>query len=681
MRHLRPSRILALLLLAACNSGTTVVEVEVGSINVSPASAALEVGLTLQFTAEVLDDSGSPLTGRTVTWESSVPGVASIDSDGLATGLTEGTTTITATVDGVNGSRSLTVSAASCSTVTDVTLSPGEFASFPGDECLLLPAGSAGDTYRVALARPTLIPIESNVPDVTLYMDPVAMAAAPPAGEGPRAASVPATVLRRDPGVGTIDMSRSLRHLEWQDATRAFHNELRLRERNLRFGPDAVLPRTPPGLAGAPPALVDPPATDSMFLQLDCSDTTAWKHVTLIAFSNTLAVYQETAERDTAAISTQAAQELIDYHDAYVRDMVQQYWGSIPDTDANGRVNVVTTPNLGENVAAAVYSGDYIQRNAGCPSSNEGETVYFNGPLMADLAPSTGEADYYALGTIAHEMKHVVSLYNGIQRPTGFNDIWVEEGTAEVSQEMSSRYAWAANGGPAVGDQITAFQLYQAATGGLLDREITGVIDVLAGTVRSLASQPNSVITDPDGAAEGHSFYSTGWHWHRWLGDAFGGASEAMDSAFFRELTDPNTPAGGTTGEIQLTGEGSFEQLFEDFVVAVSLHGTGYTAPYPIDTWDFVGAANIFSNPDPPGDYPWPVTATESGSGATETKQQWAPFGTATYSSPIGPSGVRFHDFRSSGTNDVQIHASANLAQQCDGAADRCDRIIVSRID
>ncbi|MGD8289923.1 MAG: Ig-like domain-containing protein, partial [Gemmatimonadota bacterium] len=95
MRHLRPSRILALLLLAACNSGTTVVEVEVGSINVSPASAALEVGLTLQFTAEVLDDSGSPLTGRTVTWESSVPGVASIDSDGLATGLTEGTTTIT----------------------------------------------------------------------------------------------------------------------------------------------------------------------------------------------------------------------------------------------------------------------------------------------------------------------------------------------------------------------------------------------------------------------------------------------------------------------------------------------------------------------------------------------------------------------------------------------------------
>jgi hypothetical protein len=154
-----------------------------------------------------------------------------------------------------------------------------------------------------------------------------------------------------------------------------------------------------------------------------------------------------------------------------------------------------------------------------------------------------------------------------------------------------------------------------------------------------------------------------------------------MDSAFFRELTDPNTPAGGTTGEIQLTGEGSFEQLFEDFVVAVSLHGTGYTAPFPIDTWDFVGAANIFSNPDPPGDYPWPVTATESGSGATETKQQWAPFGTATYSSPIGPSGVRFHDFRSSGTNDVQIHASANLAQQCDGAADRCDRIIVSRID
>jgi hypothetical protein len=154
-----------------------------------------------------------------------------------------------------------------------------------------------------------------------------------------------------------------------------------------------------------------------------------------------------------------------------------------------------------------------------------------------------------------------------------------------------------------------------------------------------------------------------------------------MDSAFFHALTASSTPAGGARGEIQLTGEGSFEQLFEDFVVAVSLHGTGYTAPYPIDTWDFVDAAEIFSNPDPAGLYPWPVTATETGIGVNQTVQQWAPFGTASYESAIGPAGVRFHDFRSSGTTAVQIHASATLQQQCDGGAERCDRIIVSRID
>lgn len=684
MRKLRSYQVLAMLGLAACGSDSTAVQVDVASVTVSPTSAFLEVGLTLQFAAEVVDTSGDPVTGRPVTWESSVPTVASIDDSGLATGLAEGTTTITATVDGVRGTRSLTVAAPSCTTTTDVTLSPGEYASFPGGECIVLPAGSAGDTYRVALARPTLIQIEGNVPNVTLYIATVAPAAAGRGAVAPSETPGPAPVAPREPGQGTLDMGPALEHLRWQAATAAFHNELRLRERSLGLSRSALLPRTPVGLAGAPPVLVDPPATDSMFLQLDCTDSTPRQPVTLVSFSADMAVYQETAERDTAAISTQAADELISYYDTYVRDMIGDYWGAIPDTDANGRIIVVTTPNLGDNVAAAVWSGDYYQTNNGCATSNEGETIYFDGGLLRDLAPSTGEPDYYALGVVAHEMKHVVSLYNGIERggsgSADFNDLWVEEGTAEVSLEMASRIAWAANGGPAVGDPITGLQLYQAATSGALDREIRGVLDVLAGMIVSLSSQPNSLVTDPAGADEFHSFYATSWHWHRWLGDGFGGGSEAMDSAFFRELTDPNTPAGAASGEIALTGRGSFAQLFEDFIVAVSLHGTGYTAPYPIDTWDFVSSANIFSNPDPVGDYPWPVTAQETGSPPTETVQQWAPYQTTSYAGAIGPSGVRFHDFRSSGSSDAQIHATG-LYQQCDGGSDRCDRIIVTRLN
>jgi len=154
-----------------------------------------------------------------------------------------------------------------------------------------------------------------------------------------------------------------------------------------------------------------------------------------------------------------------------------------------------------------------------------------------------------------------------------------------------------------------------------------------------------------------------------------------MDSAFFRAITDPTTPAGGAAGEIQVTGAADFEELFQEFVLAVSLHGSAFTPAHPIDTWDFVTAGSIFSNPNPPGDYPWPATATETGTGPTRVVTQWAPFAANTYTTKIGPSGVRFHDFRSSGTANAQISVSGS-AQPCDANnTQRCDFIMVTRLD
>ncbi|NIR36256.1 MAG: hypothetical protein GWN71_19090, partial [Gammaproteobacteria bacterium] len=63
------------------------------------------------------------------------------------------------------------------------------------------------------------------------------------------------------------------------------------------------------------------------------------------------------------------------------------------------------------------------------------------------------DLSYLALGVMAHEVKHVTSLYHSVARGA-FHNIWIEEGTAEVAQTMSSRIAWAAVGGPAVGSAI-----------------------------------------------------------------------------------------------------------------------------------------------------------------------------------------------------------------------------------
>src|SRR5688500_18463443 len=68
----------------------------------------VELGGTLQFTAMVADAQGNPLSGRRVTWESSNPGVASVQ-DGVVTGRALGTATIRAASGGVMDSVQVTV--------------------------------------------------------------------------------------------------------------------------------------------------------------------------------------------------------------------------------------------------------------------------------------------------------------------------------------------------------------------------------------------------------------------------------------------------------------------------------------------------------------------------------------------------------------------------------------------
>jgi uncharacterized protein YjdB len=91
-------------------SGTTTASTApVASVTVSPASASLTVGATQQFTATLRDASGSILTGRTVTWASSAPLVASVTGLGLVSALVLGPATITATSEGIGGTATVTV--------------------------------------------------------------------------------------------------------------------------------------------------------------------------------------------------------------------------------------------------------------------------------------------------------------------------------------------------------------------------------------------------------------------------------------------------------------------------------------------------------------------------------------------------------------------------------------------
>jgi uncharacterized protein YjdB len=125
----------------------------VDSITVSPSSQSVGVAQTVQFTALGVYGHGSnhPSTTQnitdSVTWTSSVPGVAIIDSVGVATGISAGQTTITASMNGFTG----VVSATATLTVTGSSggggVAPGttvvSVAVIPGSQSVAVPTETA----------------------------------------------------------------------------------------------------------------------------------------------------------------------------------------------------------------------------------------------------------------------------------------------------------------------------------------------------------------------------------------------------------------------------------------------------------------------------------------------------------------------------------------------------------
>jgi uncharacterized protein YjdB len=87
----------------------TVSLVPVATVSVTPASASLHVGQTVDLGASATDAAGNALTGRAVTWSTSNASVASVTVTGIVTALSPGSASITATVEGKTAAASITV--------------------------------------------------------------------------------------------------------------------------------------------------------------------------------------------------------------------------------------------------------------------------------------------------------------------------------------------------------------------------------------------------------------------------------------------------------------------------------------------------------------------------------------------------------------------------------------------
>src|SRR5258708_2558285 len=96
----------------------TVTPAPVAIVVMSSAAVSVVAGQTVQLTATPEDAGGNPLSGRVVTWASTNPGAASINSSGLVSGVAAGAATVSATSEGQSGTVAVAVTAPPVASVT-----------------------------------------------------------------------------------------------------------------------------------------------------------------------------------------------------------------------------------------------------------------------------------------------------------------------------------------------------------------------------------------------------------------------------------------------------------------------------------------------------------------------------------------------------------------------------------
>lgn len=144
----------------------------------------VSVGSTLQLTAEV---TPSDLPGMEITWKSSDTSVATVSADGLVSGKSQGTVTITVTVKNGPETKTVDYEIAVVKPVTKVSVSPSTLEMYVGDviemgkalTVTVEPADTEYAGFKYTTSTPGIISVSEGkiegvkVGSVTLYITPI----------------------------------------------------------------------------------------------------------------------------------------------------------------------------------------------------------------------------------------------------------------------------------------------------------------------------------------------------------------------------------------------------------------------------------------------------------------------------------------------------------------------------
>ena len=450
----------ALLLYAACGGGGDGTGTQtVASVTVTLGASTITVNATTQATAVAKNANGDVISGKTATWQSLTPTVATVNSTGVVTGVAAGTATIQATIDNVNGSTQLQVTApvSICGTgpltVVDLPVGGVQVLSAAATSgCIKIPAATSAAADYLVIAANTdsardrignyvlksdegeTIPANNTLPsndNLVAQVNPIF--------------GTPA----RDIGALQEQFDAHLRELERRelflpDAQRAY----RARHANsqLRFELTAAIPAVGDRTTYKVPMQTDP-----------CNKfTTVTAQVQYI--NDKVIIYQD-INAPANGFTASDFQQIGDEFSSLIYPTDVSYFGTPSDDDNNGRIIILYTPevnrltpsgNPGSFVGGFFWAGDFFpvtdpDPRKACAQSNLAEMFYVltpdpTGSINGNVR-STQTVRQGTRGTIAHEFQHMINASQRIKSPIeqNFEQVWLDEALAHFAEDAVGR--------------------------------------------------------------------------------------------------------------------------------------------------------------------------------------------------------------------------------------------------
>ncbi|HET9065707.1 MAG TPA: Ig-like domain-containing protein [Gemmatimonadales bacterium] len=210
--------------LKAGTATITVTLVPVGKVSVHPDSVELHPGLSVPLTVTLEDSTGGVLVGRHVTWSSSDPSIARVDSAGLVRALAHGTAMVRATSEGYAGSAKVVVSEAPVATIA-ISPSPVTIEQYATTQLTAETRDSGGS---LLVGRP--VSWSSSIPAIATVSPDGLIEGLTPGGttitatSGLASVAIQVTVVAQPPLVPPFTFGADV---YWTDPTTSAHIEVR----------------------------------------------------------------------------------------------------------------------------------------------------------------------------------------------------------------------------------------------------------------------------------------------------------------------------------------------------------------------------------------------------------------------------------------------------------------------